>query len=264
MVNPKQQGAIRWLISCDESGTGGAPYYGFGSLWMKYQRRGDFARDIRLLREKYNYTYEIKWNKTNQMRYRNFYKELIEYFFKRHWLAFHCFVIRKAVIDKIFHDGDYDLARRKQFTKLIANKISKCIKKNPKRIHEFTIWVDPIASRYKKADESVQIIANNMLANELKSIKPIKNVITHDSKETETIQICDLLLGAVMEAWQRKATSPHKLVLQEFIAEHLGWPDLRSDTYQPERKFNIWYFHDKKRGPREVKTRDVILKYPLP
>src|SRR5229473_4801195 len=27
-------GIIRWLISCDESGIGGLPYYGFGTLWM--------------------------------------------------------------------------------------------------------------------------------------------------------------------------------------------------------------------------------------
>jgi hypothetical protein len=30
-------GVIRWLISCDESGIGGSPYYGFGTLWMPYQ-----------------------------------------------------------------------------------------------------------------------------------------------------------------------------------------------------------------------------------
>ena len=260
----KQQGTIRWLISCDESGTGGAPYYGFGSLWMKYQRRGDFAAAIRELREEYNYPYEIKWNKANQMKFRNFYKALIKYFFEHQWLAFHCFIARKAVVDKALHGGDYDLARRKHFTKLIANKVAKCMRKNPHRKHEFIIWVDPIASRYKKADESVEVIANNMLAQELKSIKPIKNVITHDSKDTETIQICDLLLGAVMEAWQRKSTSPNKQAIQAFVAEHLGWPDLKSDTKPTERKFNIWYFHDKRRGPREVKTRDVNLRYPLP
>lgn len=260
----KQKGTIRWLISCDESGTGGAPYYGFGSLWMRYQRRGDFAKAIRELREEYNYPYEIKWQKANQMRFRNFYKALIEYFFKRQWLAFHCFVARKALIDKTFHDGDYDLARRKHFTKLISNKVSKCMRKNPFRKHEFIIWVDPIASRYKKADETVEIIANNMLYQEFKEIKPIKNVITHDSKETETIQLCDLLLGAVMEAWQRKSTSPNKAAIQDIIAEHLGWHDLRADTWQTERKFNIWYFHDRTRGPREVKTRNVKLKYPLP
>lgn len=36
-----------WLISCDESGTDGARYYGFGSLWMSWDRRGDFLADLR-------------------------------------------------------------------------------------------------------------------------------------------------------------------------------------------------------------------------
>ena len=35
-------GVKRWLISCDESGLHGARYYAFGTLWMAWQRRGDF------------------------------------------------------------------------------------------------------------------------------------------------------------------------------------------------------------------------------
>lgn len=32
------QGVVRWLVSCDESGVHGARYYGFGTLWMAWQR----------------------------------------------------------------------------------------------------------------------------------------------------------------------------------------------------------------------------------
>ena len=41
--------AVNWLVSCDESGFHGARFYGFGSLWMAWQRRGDFAADIQAL-----------------------------------------------------------------------------------------------------------------------------------------------------------------------------------------------------------------------
>lgn len=35
MENP---GKLIWNIACDESGVDGARYYGFGSIWMKWQR----------------------------------------------------------------------------------------------------------------------------------------------------------------------------------------------------------------------------------
>ena len=38
-----QKGKLSWHVACDESGVGGQKFYGFGSLWMKYQRRGDFV-----------------------------------------------------------------------------------------------------------------------------------------------------------------------------------------------------------------------------
>lgn len=55
------KGVVRWLISCDESGVHGARYYGFGTLWMAWQRRGEFAELIRELRQEHGYQHEIKW-----------------------------------------------------------------------------------------------------------------------------------------------------------------------------------------------------------
>ena len=77
-------GKLIWQIACDESGTDGAKYYGFGSLWMKWQRRGDLSRDIEEIRKRHNYTSEIKWQKANTKLYREFYVELIDYFFRSH------------------------------------------------------------------------------------------------------------------------------------------------------------------------------------
>jgi len=40
-------GLIRWLISCDESGIGGSPYYGFGTLWMSPKALAKLRRPSR-------------------------------------------------------------------------------------------------------------------------------------------------------------------------------------------------------------------------
>ena len=95
-------------------------------------------------------------------------------------------------------------------------------------------------------------------------VRPVDKVMTRDSRDTPSIQLCDFLLGAVMDAWQEAATSREKLRLQKLIALHLGWPDLRADTTPRERKFNIWYCYDERRGEREPETREVRVVYPLP
>jgi len=259
-----QQGKLIWHVACDESGVGGQKYYGFGSLWMKYQRRGDFVNKIRELRQKHRYHNEIKWQKAHKKHYAAFYEELIELFFKHQWLAFHCIVIRKGMVNKKYHDGDYDLAMRKHFTKLVSSKMSAVKKAHINRPCEFRVEVDPIASRYKKADEALHIIANRMLRKQFNGEEPIKSVVEKDSKNSENIQISDFLLGAVMSAFQGDASSPAKLKVAEKIAKHLGWDSLGYDTTPNERKFNIWYFHDHTKGPREVETKVVTLKYSLP
>lgn len=66
-------GKLIWHVACDESGIDGQRFYGFGSLWMKYQRRGDFARIVRELREKHNCSDEIKWQKAHSKRNAAFY-----------------------------------------------------------------------------------------------------------------------------------------------------------------------------------------------
>ena len=181
----------------------------------------------------------------------------------RRWLTFHCLVVPRSVVKKELHKGSWDLARRKHYTELLTNKMRRVCRRHRGRDIEFRIYVDPIASSYDKADEVIEIISNRTLQRESGTL-PVEFVITRDSKDTPTIQLCDLLLGAVMEAWQRKATSQPKQVISEAIADYLGWPDLAADTLPQERKFNIWYFYDETQGARKVETRRVTLKYPYP
>lgn len=261
MDNP---GKLIWHVACDESGIDGQRFYGFGSLWMKYQRRGDFVRIVRELREKHQFYEEIKWQKAHSKRYAGFYHELIELFFKHQWLAFHCIIIEKAVVNKEFHNGDLDLARRKHFSTLISSKISRIITAHPERDSFFRIEVDPIASRYKKADEAFHVIVNNTLATKFGRKDIISSVVTKDSKVSENIQIADFFLGSVMCAYQGKASSEAKIQVSNKVASFLGWEHLRYDTWPTERKFNIWFFFDRSRGPRDIETKKVDLLYPLP
>jgi hypothetical protein len=232
---------------------------------LKWQRRGDFHRDFYDIAKRHHFEDECKWTTATRRYFLPFYCELIEYFFKHPWLVFHCVVVRKeAVKVDVYHDRNWDLARRKHFTMLLTDKMRKALKRFPNRQHEFRVWCDPIASSYAKADEAIEVISNNILNQRFRSIQPVTSVVTRDSKETPAIQLCDLLLGAVMETWQRKSTNNTKNEIRKQIAEHLGWSALDSDTNPNERKFNIWYFFDPTREIRRVSTRNVTLRYPYP
>ncbi len=242
-----------FLIYCDESGVDGKRLQGFGSLWITYERRGDFQKIWQNLHEKYYAPSEVKWKKVTKKTY-PFFEALIDEFFSRNWLMFHCLILSKEEVDLSFHENDWDLARRKHFTGMLANKIKRFARPGK----HYRIRVDPIHSRYSKADETAEIILKNIMEKEpsLRGQDIIHSLITVDSKESPGVQLSDLLLGAVMAARHREISAEHKHRLVEHIAGYLGWDDLETDTMPGAKKFNIWRFWDPTSGkPRPEITR---------
>jgi hypothetical protein len=84
-----------FLVYCDESGIDGQRYYGFGSLWMPWERRGDFCALVRELRKDHRYDDEIKWQHVNK-RSVAFCCDLLDAFFAHKWLMFHALIVRKG------------------------------------------------------------------------------------------------------------------------------------------------------------------------
>lgn len=257
---PRSPEHKNFLVYCDESGIDRPQkYLGFGSLWLPYERRGDLTKLVNNLRQQHAYSNEIKWKKVHSSNVQ-FFIQLVQTFFKTPWLAFHTIIIRKEMINLSLH-ADMEEAQLKFFSHLLANKIKKSSRKSPNR--HYYVRVDPLPSSYAKADEAEHNIIGNMLKRELGE-SLLEALETKDSKSVTGIQVCDLLLGATMAAFQKTIQTEHKRAVVQEVANHLGWPDLYADTYPSERKFNIWYFHDAKYGPREVCARRVLLRYPLP
>ncbi|MFO7568129.1 MAG: hypothetical protein R6X02_36145 [Enhygromyxa sp.] len=176
-----------------------------------------------------------------------FAQRLVDHFFSTQGLFFHCLVVETAIVDLARHGGDLDLARRKHFTMLLANKIKAIIRRRGVD-QEFRVWVAPIPSRYARAAEAIEVISGNIIA-ECSGKPPRLSLSVRSSAQTPAIQLCDLLLGAVINAWNRDASNPAKLMLEQQIAGQLGWPDLRGDTGPKQKKFNVWKFHDPLRQP---------------
>ncbi len=249
-----------YLVYCDDSGLHGSTHYAFGSLWIPAERRGDFPALVNGLRDKYRMHDEFKWQKINS-RNEQFYLDLVQTFFRRPWMMFHCFIVEKSYVDKEAHGGDYDLARRKHLALLPKKKIEMLCSGGVKKLYH--LRVDPLPSRYRKADETAEKIINASLRHEI-GHPAVRTLYTRDSKTTTGIQLTDVLLGAVMDDWAGASTAAPKKNVKKAIAGYLGWPDLKADTSPYEWKFNIWTFWDPTKGDkRTVKTRPVHLRHPM-
>jgi hypothetical protein len=254
-------GYRNYLVYCDESGQQGKVYYGFGSLWMPWERRGDFTGLVGVLRDKHRYRHEIKWNKIDDKN-AEFYRELIEEMFRRNWLMFHCLIGRKGYINKSLHQGGYDEALRKHFAMLIRKKIAFFSAGDRRKAYH--IVVDRLPFSYQKADEAAHVIVNHTLKRDM-GFNPVHTMVTKDSKDAVGIQVADVLLGAVVTAWNKDSSGPAKQGMRDYVAEHLGWRHLRADTRHWEWKFNIWYFHaGGESEPRGARSWALNLKYPVP
>lgn len=246
-----------YLVFCDESGIHGTRYIGYGSLWMPWERRGDFVGIWRRLHEEYFPPSEVKWTKV-KAKTLPFFEALVDEFFSRRWLMFHSLVASKEEVDIRCHDKDWDLARRKLFVMLLSNKIKRFAA--PGKVYR--IRVDPIASRYRKSDEAAELI----LKRQLEQSKPLRgqgcihSLRTVDSKDSPGVQLSDLLIGAVMAARLGEVEAEPKIRLIGRIARRLGWSNLTHATFEEETKFNIWRFWDPTSGcPRPEPGRGVKL-----
>jgi hypothetical protein len=262
---PDLPGYRNIAIYCDESGMHRGPYYGFGSLWIPWERRGALSAIVGRLRAKHGYRDEAKWSSVNTRSY-PFYKDLVSEFFARRWLMFHCIVVRRSAVNVRFHDGR-DMQLRKHFGLLLRKKIAYFARAGADR--RYRVRVDPLPTRYAREHEAVGNIVNAQLRKDLADLRHdlssplIHDIRACDSARTVGIQVSDVLLGAVLAAWQQQASAAPKLNLCAHVAAHLGWSDLRSDTKPFIWKFNIW--HSLGEGePREVDTRPVNLRYSMP
>lgn len=232
---------------------------------MSYQRRGTMSALMKPIRAMFRYgPAEMKWKRIDR---RNVaaYLALVDMFFQEPWLQFHMLVVRRDWVDTTLHEDNLDLARRKHLTKFLANKIGRCIRVHRGQATQFRVYADnPYSgSGYTKAHEAAEAIGNNVLAQIFADLRPIDRIFACDSKQRPGIQLCDVLLGACMDAWNSKARSDEKDQVKQRIAQYLGWEDLHADTKPQERKFNIWYLLDP-RLPRPVATRQVQLVHQLP
>lgn len=192
----------------------------------------DICRDIRELKIKHGldkFT-EIKWTKVSNNKF-DFYKELIEYFFENNNLSFRAIVFQdKSKFDytKYSHDELYYI----MYFYLLREMIYPNIKNS--------IYID---KKDTNGGNKVKILKECLCKQKLDfTLEIIERIQIIDSKDSELMQLSDLLIGAVSYAnryldQQNKSVSKKGLV--ELIREKTGY-NLLNTTLRREQKFNLF------------------------
>ncbi|MFO0722939.1 MAG: hypothetical protein U1E65_04080 [Myxococcota bacterium] len=240
----------RLLVYADEGGSIGAQYAAFGSLWMPWERRGDFIKLVRDQMTAHGVAGEL-----GALRHKGeagaFFLGLIDELFRRRWIAFRC-VLTPSNIDPEL--------KEKVFAALISERVKALPRAQNQR--ELRVRLTKNA-RTKVGGLKLEDAFYRRIRADLED-GPLPELTVRAARSTEGIELVDLLLGLVLSDWEKKSIPKDRRGMHERVAENLGWADLAADTAPSEWKFNIWYLERPETLRREQKTqRAVQLRLPM-
>ncbi|MBK9671494.1 MAG: DUF3800 domain-containing protein [Bacteroidetes bacterium] len=147
-------------------------------------------------------------------------------------------------------NGGYEESFYKMFYQLLMHKFLKKYYDKDKDTR-FIICMDERTTSYKLND--LKTILNSGIKKELSlpyECNPIRTVEPRNSKNSEVIQINDLIIGAIgfqkngnhLLAGSRRA----KIELAEYVAKSAGLLNLQNDTRWGQHRFEIWNINFRK------------------
>lgn len=192
-------------------------------------------RYIKHLKHKHNANNELKWTKLNNNK-KEFYKELLEFFFSRIDIKFNT----QIIIDKSnlnhnkYNDGESD----KFYYKMYYYSLLPFLKVDT----YFNIFMDyKDTNGGKRVKELSKVVKNTFYGN----INTNYTII--HSNESQIMQLCDILIGAI--GYKNRQDIEHISEIKQFIineCETLSGYPLDDSTPQWEEKFRIYKFHPRK------------------
>lgn len=228
-------------IYCDESRqdllinkeaiTTNNKYVCIGGLMLPRSRRKSLKKQITELRIKHSVFGELKWGTVSNNKI-DFYKELIDLFFSfGDDLLFRNVVINAVNIDNDkFNESDPELGYYKFYYQLIYHWISITYKYG----YKYYIYTDYKTNKINNRLEVLKSVLNKSWSN------PVKLIQSIDSKESDILQLQNVLMGAVgyKYNWKDSGHSQAKIQLVKYIEENLGHSICA--TNKNEKKFNVF------------------------
>jgi len=211
-----------------------------GAIRCNKLYKKQIVKEIRSIKQKYNMNEfcELKWTKVSPSKI-NLYKELISYFFDNQHLSFRAIVIDKTQIN---HER-FNQTHNDFYYKVYYQLLCRIIVPNQENYIYLDIKDTKGAKKVKKLGE---VLANGIFDFNMNCIKRVQNI---NSKESELLQLADILIGAISfinrNENEKKHYSKSKMDLIEQISNQTGY-SLKKTTVLSEEKFNLFFMELKK------------------
>ena len=202
-------------------------YTAIGGIWIYDDKRDDLKSGLNAIKDKYSIKGEIKWNKVSPAYY-DFYKEVIDFFFKSTFIHFRVILIEASKTSEFkFHKSDVELEFYKFYYQLIHHWILD--------FNNYNVFLDLKVNRNKGRLKELCKVLNN--ANLSSSITQVQGL---PSEQSLGIQLADLLTGLVAAKFNKEISSKAKLGLIEHIEKTYLKGKSISHSPKSEEKFNIF------------------------
>jgi len=244
-------------IYCDESRQSEHRFMVLGGLVIRATNVPNFNTTMAKCRAETNMHAELKWTKVSPQKLPE-YKRFIDYFFavnNANQVRFHSLLIDNHQVDhKRFSGGDKELGFYKFYYQLLLHAFGwrYCQKETGSRL---VVLLDHRNSSYSL--DTLKRELNRGMARKFQVPgNPFVSVESRDSKQTDLIQIADLLIGAV--GFQKNGlhllaeSKRAKVELAAYIAAQAGLDDLISDTQRSNYRFSIWNFRLQQKNSARV------------
>lgn len=221
-----------------------------GAVWCPTEAVRPISEAVRALKRQYglkvpdssSHGFEVKWSKVGPAK-AEFYEELVRFFLNDERLHFRAVVVpNKASLDhRAFNQSHDDFYYKLYYTLLIR------LLENRKNFYK--IYLDIKDTRGgPKVNKLQKYLCAALKDQDCKILNRVEQIRSHES---EIIQLCDLLLGAISYYNRSEVGSPTKLKLIDTLAtySHPYPRDLSSTSYLSEQKINLFYW-GAARGPQ--------------
>lgn len=227
-------------IFCDESchlPHDGSDIMVFGALHCPAEEVERLNRQVKALRQIHNYQTEIKWTKLIARQW-PFYQKLIDLLLNEQCLRFKATVVQNK--SRLDHDKFNNGSHSDFYYKMAYYSLRDFVSSGNK----YRLYLDYMDTLGGEKCAKLAGVLRNGMRNTIEI-----EVFTVRSFESQLIQLCDLLIGAV--AYANRSDIPKQSLIKNQIINHLEQElhrKLDMGTPPWEEKFNLFKFSPRNAG----------------
>jgi hypothetical protein len=216
-TEPRRAPARRVVCFAPEQPYVGTRFAACGALWMPWERRGDFARVLRGLRE----THGVRGAIHARAEHLPFLEALVDEVFRRRWLNLSLLLApvapAPAALDPVRHHEAL---------------VDRVLAAMPPR---------PLVFHLRASSDARTTLGRPGLARLAARLEGVatESATVRAARATEPEQIVGLFAELVVSAWEARPLHREKRGLQQRIATNLGWADLAAETTPGAAKIEL-------------------------